>query len=336
MSAKKVVGTVLGITLVVISTIAVIVGLIYIDKNNYVFKVNGEKITNAEFTTHFNLQKNIMEEDYAAMNEGASGEDVWSTLIDDAPAIETARDSAKQSIIDTTVKLQQAKKMKVALTNDEKAIIKAQVTSAASDILAVYDITLDELVKINEDAMLLGKLELEVYKQTDHTGHTHGAIDIESYEKGETVGEKNYDSRHILFGTADLTEEEKAEVRLKAEAVLNRVKAGEDFATLANEFSEDPGSNTNGGLYTGVGMGEFVSEYEQAAISLQPGEIYPTLVESSHGYHIIKLEAYDDGDGYLTTEETANVLYNEFEEQAKVWIENAEIEVNEQQYNLFK
>lgn len=336
MSAKKVVGTVLGITLVTISVIAVVVGLIYIDKNNYVFKVNGEKITNAEFTTHFNLQKNIMEEDYAAMNEGASGKEVWGTLIDESPAIETARDSAKQSIIDTKVKLQQAKKMKVALTSEEKALIRTQVTSAAPEILPLYDITLEELIKINEDAILLGKLEVELYKQTDHTGHTHGAIDIEAYENGETVGEKNYDSRHILFGTSGLTEDEKEAVRQKAEGVLSRVKNGEDFATLANEFSEDPGSNTNGGLYTGIGMGEFVTEYEEAALSLQPGEIYSTLVESSHGYHIIKLEAYDDGGGFLSTDETAEVLYTEFEEQAKVWLENAEIETNEQQYNLFQ
>ncbi|MBP3284306.1 MAG: peptidylprolyl isomerase [Clostridia bacterium] len=336
MSAKKVVGTVLGITAVVISIIAVVVGLIYIDKNNYVFKINGEKVTNSEFTTYFKLQKNMMEQEYEAENEGKSGEEVWSTLIDDAPAIETARDSAKQSIIDTKVKLQQAKKMKVALTSEEKANIRTYVNYNSSNILAAYDITLDELIKINEDAILIGKLEIELYKQTDHTGHTHGKIDIEAYEKGETVGEKTYDSRHILFKTTGMTDAEKEAVKQKAEGVLTRAKNGEDFATLANEFSEDEGSNTNGGLYTGTGMGDFVSEYENAALSLQAGEIYPELVESTFGYHIIKLEAFHDGDGYLTNEETADVLALEFEEQAKVWLENAEIILNEQQYNLFQ
>lgn len=336
MGAKKVVGTVLGISIVTISIVAVVVLLIYANSNNYVFKVNGEKVTNSEFTTYFNLQKNMMEEDYAAANEGASGDEIWNTLIDDAPAIETARDSAKQSIVDTKVKLQQAKKMKISLTSEEKANLRNYLQTNSADVLATYNITLDELIKMNEDVMLIGKLELELYKQTDHTGHAHGKIDIEAYENGEAVGETSYDSRHILFATSGLTDAEKDAVKQKAEGILARVKAGEDFAALANEYSEDGGSNTNGGLYTGIHMGDFVSEYETAALSLQNGEIYPELVESTHGYHIIKLEALHDGGGYLTTEETSQVIYAEFEEQAKVWLENAEVIINEQQYNLFQ
>ena len=53
-----------------------------------------------------------------------------------------------------------------------------------------------------------------------------------------------------------------------------------------------------------------------SVLSLQNGELYPDLVESPYGYHIIKLEALHDGGGYLTTEETSQVLHEEFEEQA--------------------
>lgn len=336
MSAKKVVGTVLGVSVVMISIIAVIVLLIYANGNNYVLKINGEKVLNSEFSTYFNLQKNMMEQDYAAANEGASGEEIWDTLIDDAPAVETARDSAKQSIIDTKIKLQQAKKMKVALTSQEKENLRTYIKTYATSTLEDYDITLDELIKVNEDAVLIGKLEIELYRQTDHSTHDHGKIDIDAYENGQAVGEKSYDSRHILLKTEELDEQEKEVVKQKAEGILARIKAGEDFATLANEYSEDDGSNTNGGLYTGIKEGNFVVEYENAALSLQPGEIYPELVESPYGYHIIKLESLDDGGGYLTTEETSRILQEEFEEQAKVWLENAEIIVNKQQYNVFQ
>ena len=336
MGAKKIVGNVLGISVVTVSIVAVVALLLYANSNNYVFKINGEKVTNSEFTTYFNLQKNMMEEDYAAVNEGATGKEIWNTLIDDAPAVETARDSAKQSIIDTKVKLQQAKKMKVALTAEEKANLRNYIINYAASTLQDYNITLEELVKINEDAILIGKLELELYKQTDHSNHAHGKIDIERYENGETVGATSFDSRHILFNTENLTDVEKEAVRQKAQGVLSRIKAGEDFATLANEYSEDPGSNTTGGLYTGIGLGEFVAEYENAVLSLQNGELYPELVESPYGYHIIKLEALHDGGGYLTTEETSQVLHEEFEEQAKVWLENAEVVINEQQYNIFQ
>lgn len=78
--------------------------------------------------------------------------------------------------------------------------------------------------------------------------------------------------------------------KTKAEEVLNRVKAGEDFAALAKEFSDDPGSKENGGKYENVRLGQMVKPFEDAAMSLQPGGVYDTLVETDFGYHIIKLE----------------------------------------------
>jgi hypothetical protein len=79
--------------------------------------------------------------------------------------------------------------------------------------------------------------------------------------------------------------------KAKAEEILNRVKGGEDFAAVAKEASEDPGSKDKGGLYENVRMGQMVKPFEDAAMSVQPGEIVPTLVETDFGYHIIKLEA---------------------------------------------
>ncbi len=81
-----------------------------------------------------------------------------------------------------------------------------------------------------------------------------------------------------------------ADKKAKAEEILTRAKNGEDFAALAKEFSEDPGSKDKGGLYEGVVKKQMVPEFENAALSVQPGEIVPTLVETNYGYHIIKLE----------------------------------------------
>lgn len=84
--------------------------------------------------------------------------------------------------------------------------------------------------------------------------------------------------------------------RTKAEELLNRAKAGEDFAKLADEFSEDPGNTDmatqkkKGGLYEGITKGQFMPEFEQAALALEPGQIAPNLVETTYGFHIIKLE----------------------------------------------
>jgi peptidyl-prolyl cis-trans isomerase D len=88
---------------------------------------------------------------------------------------------------------------------------------------------------------------------------------------------------HILFKTEGKDE---AAVKKVAETVLAKAKAGEDFAKLAKQYSED-GSKDQGGDLDYFGRGAMVKEFEDVAFSQAPGQI-SGLVKSQFGFHIIK------------------------------------------------
>ena len=98
---------------------------------------------------------------------------------------------------------------------------------------------------------------------------------------------------HILLGTLDpetqkaLPDDQKAAKRKLAEDLLKRARAGEDFAKLAKQYSDDPGSKDNGGEYQ-FPRGKMVPEFEAAAFSLKTNEV-SEIVTTQFGYHIIKL-----------------------------------------------
>ncbi len=99
---------------------------------------------------------------------------------------------------------------------------------------------------------------------------------------------------HILKSVSpEATAEERATVLTAIEGILEEAKSGADFAGLAREHSEDPGSAQNGGGLT-VTRGQTVPPFEQAAFALEPGGL-SSVVETQFGYHIIKLSEKIEG-----------------------------------------
>ena len=85
----------------------------------------------------------------------------------------------------------------------------------------------------------------------------------------------------------------------QAQEVLERAKKGEDFTELAKQYSQDPGTKDNGGILDFAKKGTYVPAFDKVLFSddFKDGDVYPELVETQYGWHIIKkLETRGEGD----------------------------------------
>jgi peptidyl-prolyl cis-trans isomerase C len=101
-------------------------------------------------------------------------------------------------------------------------------------------------------------------------------------------------ARHILirvpFGASD---DVKSKAKEKAEGVLEWLKKGEKFETLAEQYSEDPKSKNIGGDLDYFSRGQMAKSFDEAVFSMKPGQI-SEVVKTDFGYHIIMLEDHKD------------------------------------------
>ena len=122
--------------------------------------------------------------------------------------------------------------------------------------------------------------------------------DVRKYFEAHKTEFEQVRARHILIrvqgspaavrpGQKDLTE---AEALAKAQDLRKRIQAGEDFAQLARQESDDTGSGAKGGDLGFFRHGQMVPSFEEAAFAMQPGDLSEP-VKTPFGYHVIKLEA---------------------------------------------
>ena len=116
--------------------------------------------------------------------------------------------------------------------------------------------------------------------------------DVEKYyteHANEFETPRQVRAAHLLVSvpqTGGSEAEDKA--RAKVADAIRRAKGGEDFAKIAGEISEDPGSKTKGGELGWVKKGEMVPQFEEALFTLKQGEITAEPVRTPFGYHAIK------------------------------------------------
>lgn len=96
------------------------------------------------------------------------------------------------------------------------------------------------------------------------------------------------EARHILLMTTDKPAAEVEKLKAKAQDLLKKLRSGGDFAQLAKDNSEDPGSSIKGGDLGWLVRGQTVPEFEKTAFSIQPGQI-SDVVTTQYGFHIIQV-----------------------------------------------
>jgi len=138
-----------------------------------------------------------------------------------------------------------------------------------------------QAVKIRELNVTI--TDAEVRQFYDDTNH---AADFEQPEMAHV--------RHILLLTMDpvsrapLSAEQQQAKRKQMDDLLKRIRGGADFAALAKQYSEDPGSKDNGGEIPAFPHGQMTPEFEAAAFSLTNNQV-SDVITTVYGYHIIKL-----------------------------------------------
>jgi peptidyl-prolyl cis-trans isomerase D len=161
--------------------------------------------------------------------------------------------------------------------------------------------------------------------------------DIKSYYeenvKQRYSTEEQRQASHILIGVnRKASEEEKAKAKTKAEQILGQLRKNPtDFAKLARENSQDPGSAEKGGDLGFFRKGMMVKPFEDAAFNLKQGEI-SDLVQSDFGFHIIKVTAIkpaaqrslDEVKGEITAEIKKQLAAKKYSELAESFTEQVE------------
>jgi peptidyl-prolyl cis-trans isomerase C len=226
--------------------------------------------------------------------------------------LKQAQAAALEQLTSAELLYQQGAKLEVKdldkQVDDRLAVIKAKFTSEADfeNALKGVDMSLKDMQDFTRKDIIINKLIDKRFAApatvTEAESRKFYDDNLEKYfKKPETVR-----ASHILIGVDEkATPEERKKAKEKAEAILQRVKKGEDFAAIAKAESTCP-SSAQGGDLGSFGRGQMVPPFEKAVFSMKPGEI-SDVVETKFGYHVIKLterheasaEKYDEVKGKI-------------------------------------
>lgn len=270
--------------------------------NEVVAKVNDRVITLNEYNKTLAMYKKNYENIY--------GPEIWTKEASKGKTfIEIVKEQVLNKMVDDEIVYQHTQKEKIKV--DEKEVqkqlsqFKTQVDKNPDFKKFLSDNGIDdEFIKeqIRKD-ISVSKFKSDYIQSlgiNDEKVKAFYEENKDKYTKEEvkashiliTTVKKDENGELVRDASGNLTPLPDAEVKKaeqKAKDILVRAKNGEDFASLAKQYSEDKGSAANGGDLGYFEKGVMVKEFANVAFSLKPGEM-SDLVKTDYGYHIIKVE----------------------------------------------
>ena len=189
--------------------------------------------------------------------------------------------------------------------NNSEGVIDKKSVEEYADLFVNYKLKVQAALDDHLDTLSSYQKEFRQYRdqQIRPLLVPEGATEAEyrKYYDGmveRLEGKQLLQPAHILIHlTQDATEEQKAEAKVRIDSVYQALKDGADFAELAKQVSQDPGSAARGGLLPWIGPNQLVKEFEDVAYSLNEGEMSEPFL-MPYGYDIIKLMGRKDLEPY--------------------------------------
>lgn len=270
--------------------------------------VDGEKITQYDMDYYFNSEvKNL------------------TNLT--AQELEEQKKLLKQEIfnylVDQKIKAIKAKQNKIVLdqaeldainTNSLDYVIKSfNGTVNFRKIIKIDNVTLHQVIQDYRQVNVVNKL---FTKLTSAVSSTEAEIQkFYDENKANIVVQGKSKVNHILIATNDMDATQKETAKKQLEDILSRINKGEDFITLMQLYSEDPGSKDLPDGFEVMQGASIDPAFLEAALALKTGEV-SAIVESQFGYHIIKaLEVTPEKQ--LTLEEAKDNIKSQLDGNAK-------------------
>jgi peptidyl-prolyl cis-trans isomerase C len=168
--------------------------------------------------------------------------------------------------------------------------VDEQVRAQLKEEVVLREIFMQEAEKRGVGATDDFKTQMELARQTimirtlftDHQKKnpiTDAAVQAEYDRFVAANGGKEFRARHILVESED-----------EAKAIIKSIKGGADFEDTAKRQSKDPGSGANGGDLDWAAAASYVTEFSEAMVKLDKGQMTETPVKSQFGWHVIRVD----------------------------------------------